>query len=67
MPPEKRRMPGRKCHLPGSNKNRQFINNIHWTKCQSAKKRIATHNTTTNSKPNDKNYLQYKQATELSK
>ena len=31
------------------------------------KKRIATHNTTINSKPNDKNYLQYKQATELFK
>ena len=31
------------------------------------KKRIATHNTTINSKPDDKNHLQYKQATELSK
>ena len=30
------------------------------------KKLIATHCTTINSKPNDKNYLQYKQATELS-
>ena len=29
--------------------------------------RIATHNTTINSKPNDKSYLQYKQATELLK
>ena len=31
------------------------------------KKRISTHNTTIKSNPNDKNYLQYKQATELSK
>ncbi len=31
------------------------------------KKRISTHNTTIKSKPNEKNYLQYKQATELSK
>lgn len=31
------------------------------------KKRIATHRTTMNSKPEDRNYLQYKQATELSK
>ena len=31
------------------------------------KKRIATHKTTINSKPDDRNYLQYKQATELSK
>ena len=30
-------------------------------------KRISTHNTTTKSKPNDKNNLRYKQATELSK
>ena len=29
------------------------------------KKRISTHNTTIKSKPNEKNYLQYKQATEL--
>ena len=33
----------------------------HW------KKRIATHRTTINSKPEDRNYLRYKQATELSK
>ena len=44
--PGRRRMQGRKCNLPGNNKNRQFIKNIHWTKCQSAKKRIATNNTT---------------------
>ena len=31
------------------------------------KKRISTHNTTIKSKPNEKNYLKYKQATELSK
>ena len=31
------------------------------------KKRIATYNTTINSKPNVKNYLQHKQATELLK
>ena len=31
------------------------------------KKRIATHRTTINSKPEDRNYSQYKQATELSK
>ena len=31
------------------------------------KKRIATYNTTINSKPNDKNYIQYKQATKLLK
>ena len=30
-------------------------------------KRISTHNTTIKSKPNDKNNLRYKQATELSK
>ena len=31
------------------------------------KKRIAIFNTTINSKPNDRNYFQYKQAAELSK
>ena len=31
------------------------------------KKRISTHYTTIKSKPNDKNYLQYTQATKLSK
>ena len=31
------------------------------------KKRLATHRTTISSKPEDRNYLQYKQATELSK
>ena len=31
------------------------------------KKRISTHNTTIKSKPIEKNYLQYKQATELLK
>ena len=31
------------------------------------KNRTVTHNTTTNSKSNDKNYLQYKDTTELSK
>ena len=31
------------------------------------KRRVAVHRTTINSKPEDRNYLQYKQATELSK
>ena len=36
-------------------------------KCYSTIKRISTHSTTIKSNPNEKNYLQYKQATELSK
>ena len=56
MPPRWRRMQGRKCNLPGNNKNKQFIKNIHWTKCQSAqKKTYINYNTTVKSKPNEKN------------
>ena len=57
----------RKYNLQGNSKSRRHIKNTHWTKCQSAKKRIATYNTTINSKPNDKNHIQYKQATEFLK
>ena len=67
MPRRRRRMQGRKCFLQGNNKNRQFIKNIQLTKYQPVKKSISTHNTTIKSKPNDKNNLRYKQATELSK
>ena len=60
-------MQNRKCHLPGKNKNGRFIKNLRWTKCQSAKKLLANNTTIPliNSKPNDKNYFQYKQATEI--
>ena len=53
--------------FPGNNKNKQLLKNIHCTNANQLKKRIATQNTTIESKSNEKNYLQYKTATELSK
>ena len=38
MPPRKRRMQGRKRHLPSNNKNRKLIKNTHWTKFKPTKK-----------------------------
>ena len=62
-------MSGRKCNLPGNEKLKTDNSSKIYIglSANQLKKRIATHNTTIISKPNDKNYIQYNQATELSK
>ena len=52
-----------KATIKTSNETKSYIG----LSANKLKKRIATHRTTINSKPEDCNYLQYKQATELSK